>query len=350
VTFEPGQQPTKPWRKRPDYGKEYRRFREFSPQLARLGVDRAPVGRRRHHLLSQLCRCTQPGRGPYTSRMSLAARGLFRLALIITAAVSSSACFTSETVIKVKADGSGTIEQTHLMNEQMMAMAGAMAGAAAKEAGAQADVPWKVEEWFSEDQLRRQATQWGQGVRFVSHTPLQQGVMKGASAVFAFDDVNTLSMGGTGSTAAGTAAPSGPAMRFGLTNVAGRSVISVTFPESADTAAPSESAGATASTQPPPQIPPEALGMVKTMFAGARLGIDVEVDGRIVSTNAPATTGARATLFAVDFGELLSDPSKLSALQTLKPGVDFATVRKTLGGVKGVTVPAHQVVSIEFAR
>ena len=281
--------------------------------------------------------------------MPNAARGVFRLALIIAAAVSSAACFTSETVIKVKADGSGTIEQTHLMNEQMIAMAGAMAGAAAKEAGAQGDVP-KLEELFSEDQLRRQATQWGQGVRFVSHTPLAQGPMKGASAVFAFDDVNKLSMGGTGSTAAGTAAPSGPAMRFGLTNVAGRSVISVTFPESVGPAAPSESAGSPASPQAPPQIPPEALGMVKTMFAGARVGIDVEVDGRIVATNAPATTGARATLFAVDFGELLSDPSKLAALQTLRPGVDFDTVRKTLGGVKGVTVPTHQVVSIEFAK
>ena len=51
--------------------------------------------------------------------------------------------------------------------------------------------------------------------------------------------------------------------------------------------------------------------------------------GRLVITSWALC--ACATLFAVDFGELLSDPSKLAALQTLRPGVDFDTVRKTLG-------------------
>jgi hypothetical protein len=136
-------------------------------------------------------------------------------------------------------------------------------------------------------------------------------------------------------------------MRFGLANVAGRSVVSVTFPERAAGPATTE---APRTPTPPTEIPPEALAMVKSMFEGARMAVDVEVDGRIVATNAPATSGARATLFAIDFAELLSDPSKLAALQTLKPGVDFDVVRKTLAGVKGVTLPAHQVVSIEFAK
>jgi len=295
------------------------------------------------------------------SRMRKVATILQRLVMVLATTALSAACFTSQTIIKVKADGTGTIEQTHLMNSQMMGMASAMAGAAAKEAGGHAEVfATNPSEMFSEEQLRRQAAQWGGGVRFVSHTPLEQGAMKGVTAVFAFDDVNKLTMGADAANRvevagselkadAPSAAPgtAGPAMRFGLTKVGSRSVIHVTFPENAG----GTPAGAPDAVQPTsPQIPPEALAMVKSMFEGARIGIDIEVDGRIVASNAPATEGSRATLFAVDFAELLSDPSKLSALQTLKPGVDFSMVRKTLEGVKGVKLPTQSVVSIEFAK
>jgi len=270
-----------------------------------------------------------------------------RIAVALVAAMLSTACFTSETLIRIKADGSGTIEQTHLMNSQMIGMATAMAGAAAKEAGATGNLDLNPSEIFSEEQLRRQAAEWGENVRFVSYTPLEQGPMKGVAAVFAFDDVNALSMGAR-SRAGAAPTPAGPPMQFGLSTVAGRSVLSVTFPEGTRAEHAPSSPGAAPNA--PPQIPPEALAMVKSMFDGARLSVAVEVAGRILASNAPFTSGSRATLVELDFGELLSDPSKLSALQTLKPGVDFSTVRKTLEGVKGVKLPTHSVVSIEFAK
>ena len=56
----------------------------------------------------------------------------------VLAAASASACFRSDTVIHVKADGTGTIEQTNLANKQMLGMAAGMAKSAAQEAGADA--------------------------------------------------------------------------------------------------------------------------------------------------------------------------------------------------------------------
>jgi hypothetical protein len=266
---------------------------------------------------------------------------------LVTVCTLSAACFTSETVIKVKADGSGTIEQTNLVNGQMVGMVAAMAGAAAKEKDVPSIPDVNPDQLFSEEQFRAQAAQWG--VRFVSHTPLEKGAMKGAAAVFAFDDVNTLAFG-IRTSGQGAQVPAGPPMRFKLTTVGGRSALSVTFPEDgpADRSAPAAPAPSTPATAP--QIPPEALAMVKSMFAGAHMGVAVEVDGRIVASNAPAVTDSRATLVEFDFAELLSDASQISALQSLKPGVDFATVRKTLDGVKGVKFPSQAVVNIEFAK
>ena len=52
-----------------------------------------------------------------------------RLAIALVAAVAalSAGCFQSETVIRVKADGTGTIEQTNLANKEMLGMAAGMA-------------------------------------------------------------------------------------------------------------------------------------------------------------------------------------------------------------------------------
>lgn len=272
-----------------------------------------------------------------------------RLAALVMLAAGSAACFSSQTLIKLHPDGSGTIEQTNLVNTAMIGMASGMAKSVAGENGQAAQLP-KMDDLFSEEQLKKEASQLGSGVRFVSSEKLSENGMQGARAVYAFDHVDALTMGGvSGSRSDTSGGASPPQMHFAIAQQpGGLSRLTITFPDSKN-GAPSEQAAAP-SPQAMPAIPPEAMAMVKTMFEGARLGVDIEVDGRILKTNAPATNGSRATLIAVDFGQLLSDPSRFQSLQTLKPGVDFQTVRKTLAGAKGVTMPVEPTVTIDFAK
>ena len=88
-----------------------------------------------------------------------------------------------------------------------------------------------------------------------------------------------------------------------------------------------------------PELPPEALAMVRNMFKGAKIDVAVEVDGAIVTTDGPKRDGSRVTIFGLDFEQLLSDPAKFTALQGMKPGADFTTARKSLEGVPGVILP-----------
>jgi hypothetical protein len=267
---------------------------------------------------------------------------------VAAVALISAGCFSSQTVIKVHADGSGTIEQTNLVNATMLSMAAGMAKSMTGDKGQSGDAMPKPEDLFTEDQLRKQADEFGIGVKYVSSERVTQGELQGAKATYSFEKVEGLTVGGSqirnGSMPSGAPAPR---MRFALSSEAGQNRLTVTFPDPQPGEAPSSASPSAAQTQ---QIPPEALALVKPMFEGARVGIEVEVDGRIVGTNAPASSGSRATLLEVDFGELLSDPSKLQALQALKPGIDFATVKRTLEGVKGVKMPAEPKVTIDFAR
>jgi hypothetical protein len=278
-------------------------------------------------------------------------RGL--LALVAVAATLSAGCFQSETVIRVKADGTGTIEQTNLANKEMLGMAAGMAKQAVQNAGGAsggaAPNMDNLGDLFDEAKIREQASSFGLGVRFVSSAPLAQNGLTGVRATFAFDDVRLLNLNNRQS---GSGATPTPQLRFDLEKPVvdgGPMLLRIRMPQG--TRPPDEAAAgvaAPATPAPRPDLPPEALAMVRTMFKGARVDVAVEVDGAIVTTDAPRRDGSRVTIFGLDFEQLLSDPSKFSALQSMKPGTDFATARKALEGVPGVLLPAAPTVTIEF--
>ena len=224
-------------------------------------------------------------------------------------------------------------------------MAAGMAKQAVQQSGADASKAPSLDnlgDLFDEAKIREQASSFGLGVRYVSSAPLSQNGLTGVKATFAFDDVRLLNL----NNGQGSATPT-PQLRFELDRAdGGDSTLRVRLPEG-------RSAGAEApvdapATAPRPDLPPEALAMVRNMFKGAALTVAVEVDGAIVSTDGPKRDGRRVTVFGVDFEQLLSDPSRLSALQAIKPGADFPTVRKTLDGVPGVILPTSPTVTIQF--
>ena len=283
-----------------------------------------------------------------TRRPNVFTRGWRPLAAALVAALASTACFSSETVIRVKADGSGTIEQVNLANKDTLNMAAGMARQAAQQAGGDASRAPNLDgigDLFDEARIREQAGSFGEGVRFVSSEPASKDGLSGVRAVFAFDDVRLINM----SNRPGGQGPPTPQLRFDLQRAAdgGASTLRIRLPEGTRPAP--VGADATAPAAPPRQdIPPEALALVRNMFKGARMSIAVEVDGAIVSTDGPQRDGSRVTIFGLDFEQLLSDPTKFAALQGMKPGTDFDTARKALEGVPGVTLPQTRTVSIEF--
>src|SRR5687767_6817843 len=99
---------------------------------------------------------------------------------IVVLTLCLAGCINSGTLIKVKGDGSGTIEQTLLMNTATLKgmMGGLDAQGQLKQSGP-----------FNEADLKKAAENMGKGVRFVSSTPMSHGGFDGAKAIFAFDDI-----------------------------------------------------------------------------------------------------------------------------------------------------------------
>lgn len=261
---------------------------------------------------------------------------VLRVVALIGLGIAASGCINSAALIKVKPDGSGTIEQTMLVNmAALKSLMPGMGGGQVKESGGV----------LNEAEFKRAGERMG--VRPVSLTPLKEGGFEGARALYAFDDISKVrvdqdpQLGGTAAKAGSS--PSNP-IRFGLTREGGTSRLTITVDEKA-------ADQATTRAQEAPSletIDPALMQMIKTMFDGFRLLIDVEVDGTIVKTNADYVNGSRITLLEVDMAGVFADEAKLKALQSkVRPGVSISELRPYLKDIKGVKIN-HTAVTIEF--
>lgn len=266
---------------------------------------------------------------------------------LVVAALSTvlTGCLNSATLVKVKPDGSGTIEQTMLVNLQ--AFKGMMSGMGGqmKETGPGV---------LNEADFKRTAERIG--ARPVSLTPLKEGGFEGAKAIFAFDDITKIrvdqdpNLSGSSSAKTSSAAATPNPIRFTMTRHGDSSVLTIAFDEKQAQAAAAK-AGSKAGVETPDAaaaMDPAMMQMIKTMFQGFKIAIDLEVEGKIIKTNADYVQGSRITLLEMDMAGLFEDEAKLRALQSkIGPGASISEIKPYLKDVKGVKIN-HPTVTIEY--
>jgi hypothetical protein len=264
---------------------------------------------------------------------------VIRLLLVVPLTCALTGCLQSATLLKVKPDASGTIEQTMLVNMQTFKTMMAGMGGQAKDTAPSV---------LNEADFKRTAERMG--VSPVSLTPMKEGPFEGAKAVFSFTDISKVRVdqdpnlsGATRGAVGGSSSGNSP-IRFGHTRQGGASTLTITFDEKqADAAAAKVPTGG-----PGGEIDPAMLQMVKTMFEGFKIGIDLQVEGKIVKTNADYVNGSRITLLEIDVAGLFEDEAKLKALQgKVGPGASIAALRPYLNDLKGVKIN-NPSITVEY--
>jgi hypothetical protein len=262
-----------------------------------------------------------------------------RVVVLAGLAVIASGCINSTSLVRVKPDGSGTIEQTTLVNTAAVkGLMSGMGGAPAKESASVLD----------EEEFKRAGARMG--VRPVSLTPMKDGAFEGSKAIYAFDDITAIRLdqdpqvSGTAAGKFARGANNSNPITFSLTRDGATSLLTISVDEQA-------AASATARAQEAPSlntIDPAMMQMIKTVFDGFHVLIDLEVDGTIVKTNADYVSGSRVTLLEVDMASVLADEAKLAALQSkIRPGASLTELRPYLKDIKGVKVN-HPTLTIEY--
>jgi hypothetical protein len=263
-----------------------------------------------------------------------------RLLGVLAATLSLTACLNSTTLVKLKADGSGTVEQTTLMN--VAALKGMMGGANAQ---------MNAGPMMNKADLERAAAKMGKGVRLLSTEEVKgANGFQGTKAVFGFDDINQIQIAqdpGLGSGSTGTA--SDDPVKFKLTRNGTTSTLAIDYNDRAVGNVPASGAGSTGDM--PDLTNPMMMNMIKTMFQGFRINMGLEVVGSIVKTNAEYVQGSHITLLDMDMGTLLGDEAQMKTLQGLAgkfgPGASFADVKPYLKDIKGIKIDGPSI-RVEF--
>jgi hypothetical protein len=270
-----------------------------------------------------------------------------RLAAVTALATSSIACIGADVLIKVKGDGSGTVEKSLTMNPATLAELGQAKGG--KDPSKLTDEEL-LSGPFNPEMLKGEAARMGEGVTFVAATPIREKDKLGVKAVYAFKDVNTLKVNQKPMAEAGPGGPSGKSspqddLKFALKKQGGNAVLTLkSKPMDLKPGAakkPKET--------PAPGMDAMAKGMMdmmKPMLKGLRITIALEVDGTVVKTNSQYAAGNRVTYLDLDMSALLADEKALQALEDVEGSVEQQ--KAALSKVKGMKVHLEPELVLEF--
>ena len=263
------------------------------------------------------------------------------LCALLALALTSTACLRSTTVVTIKPDGSGTIVQENGLSPQAMGMMKSMAASQGAQTAGSPEI-------FGEAQARKTAE--SMGVRFVSGEPIKTAQLEGYRANFAFEDIRKIQMkmseDPTGGALGSTGSSASPPFGFTFEQKAASSLLTITLPQDklpggSPLGAMGGKMGGDAAADPAQTA--QMLSMMKVMMQGLFVDISLNVDGRIVKTNAPHVEGNRLTLLQLDFDKLLADEAAFQKLQS-------ASDLKSLGGIAGLKVVTEPKLTIEIAK
>jgi hypothetical protein len=288
---------------------------------------------------------------------------LFALTLALITALSFSSCIQSESVVTVKTDGSGTIENKTTMGGALMQMMQGFGQQLGAEPGSVPENPLAPDE----EKLKAAAADFGEGVTFVGVEEVKgaDGSV-GVVAKYAFEDINKVSLNpedafgamkdvgemGQQMSGQGGAPPAADdekknehPITFNF-SAGSPATLAINFPQpDSDSTKPK---GDDSPSSPSEAPDPTQMAMAQQMLGDMRFGLTLQVDGEVESSDASYQEGNATTLFSIQMGKMLGDPANLGKMQALENEEDFNKVKESLKDIDGMQFETKETVTIKF--
>lgn len=256
-------------------------------------------------------------------------RSMVFFVILLTLMVSG--CLQVHTVVKVRPDGSGTIEEITTYGKSLAMM---------KKISDDDD---------EEKEIRDRNRSYGDGVRFVSVEKVKSKEGRGHRVTYAFNDINTLRLNqnpkrNVNITGATTKA-SGPKTRdeyvtFRFTRGSPAKLVIMMPAEEKRTVTVRK-------TKKEDEMDEDGLEMAQWLLGGFKILTAVEFDGRIVETDASFRKGSRVTLVDLDFNELLTTKGFLQEASSYEE-LSLQDAKALMKKYPGVKVELNREVTVKF--
>jgi hypothetical protein len=272
--------------------------------------------------------------------------------LALVCAVLSAGCFSSDSIINVQADGTGTITNTILLKTSTMEMLNTFGSVAAGDDKDKKDeLAAAAKDPFGETRMRAAASEMGQGVTFQSLQPLKKEGWEGVKVVYAFKDISKVkfNMRSDSAVAMSESAPEVMTFKFAPASALAPAKLTIVMPLEKALKDAKRGSASKPATMDDSAMGKALLEQFKTMFDGLRASVVVEVAGPIVKTNADHVAGSSITLLALDFGQLMNSGADFETFGAITDGtMPLAEAREKLKNTKGLVMSLQPEVNVEF--
>jgi hypothetical protein len=281
-------------------------------------------------------------------------------ALMVFPAVLLLGCFQTEMVVKVKPDGSGMLVQTVLVRKDVMNQMRAMAQSFAQEGQPQEEL-----KLLDEKELKETAQKLGEGVSYVKAEEILNENFEGYKAVFSFTDINKLHIdqNPSGSLPSDDSEKKAPQEFITFKFKKGKtSKLTITMPEGKtkkqDTGKNEEEPASSSKTDEntteetpeatsDPQQEQMMMAMMQEMLKGMKVSIAVEVEGKIIKTNASIQDGNKLILMDIDFDKLLAAQDEFKEFVKTNPET-MSEAKEIMKKIPGMKMEMEKVVKVKF--
>jgi hypothetical protein len=280
----------------------------------------------------------------YASRM----KKQLLLALVLSASVLLSGCIDMESIVTVKKDGTGIIEETTLMSAQLSSMM-ALAATSAGQPGGPTAGPNLL---MTREQADAKAKQMGMGVSLQSIEDVKSpDGRQGQKIVYSFTDISRVQYqsGDTSSAGSTTGTASSPTT-FGFSN----GTLTIKGGGNKSSEAPPlptvPAANGTSAAGITPAPTEQETAMIKSMFAGMRMALKVKAASGIAATDATFVDGDTVTLIDIQMDKLFDNPAVIEKLSGMSsnPNLSPAAASEAFKGIDGVRAEVKNSVTIKL--
>jgi len=282
----------------------------------------------------------------------------FKILCAVICSVFLFGCFQTDTVIRIKPDGSGVIEETFLLSnsllESFQELSKGFAGDdndTKNEAKIEKQDP--VQGMIKDAQSRE--NQYGPDVKFVSAIPLKTETMGGYKAIYAFKDINTLKVNQnpgnkTKKPGAGEENPAKEEIILFKFVKGPVSTLTVTMPKNKDgkeVQVPKGEAQNKGEVQNKGEADPKAAEVAKTFLKDMGIRIALEIDGTILKTNATYRKKSELTIVDLNFGKLIENKDVFEKVIAASPKT-IEEAKELVKGIEGLKIEMTNPIVVEF--
>jgi hypothetical protein len=264
--------------------------------------------------------------------------------LAFFAIVLFSGCLQVKTTVNLNKDGSGTIEEIVTMKSEVINMM--------KEFAMSFDST-KSEEFnmFNETELSEKASNFGEGVKYLSGEKVTMDGYEGYKAVYSFADINKIKLNPSPEDKIPYGAELGEVeeestkdlLKFNFKK-GNPSIVVIDFPkpqmeDKPNIEEPDEFEDSTFNEQ--------AEQKMIEMFDGMKMALYFNFTDGIEETDASFLDGSKVTFLEIDFSEIIKNKEVFKKFQNSKPET-MEEFKAVVGDLEGIKIEFKEQVTIKF--